>query len=313
MAPPRTSRPHPISASDEGRPGLSPVAGGDTVVGRVGRPLKSRVLAWLVEEPTVIFAILLNTVALFMLLYVEPGSGQYDLWFGVDYGCVIFFIVEASLKIYRDHFRGYWSSGWNRFDFAIVVVSLPVLATPIIDLHAFSGVLILRVGRLFRIFRLLRFIPDGQRMVAGIVRSLKASIGVFLALVLVNFILAMGACMLFRELSPEYFGDPVTSLYSMFQVFTVEGWYEIPNLLAERADGQAWATFARIYFVLSVLVGGILGLGLANAVFVDQMTVDNTDPLEARIDLLHEEMRRMREEMHALLSKRDGGEGEASE
>ena len=46
------------------------------------------------------------------------------------------------------------------------------------------------------------------------------------------------------------------------------------------------ATFARVYFVLAVSIGGLLGISLANAVFVDEMTLDNNDELEAKIDKL---------------------------
>ena len=47
-------------------------------------------------------------------------------------------------------------------------------------------------------------------------------------------------------------------------------------------------------FVLAVLIGGILGLSLANAVFVDEMMMDNTEVLERKIDALTEEVRRLR-------------------
>ena len=46
----------------------------------------------------------------------------------------------------------------------------------------------------------------------------------------------------------------------------------------------------RGYFVLAVLVGGILGLSLTNAVFVDEMTADNNDRLEQMVSDLREEL-----------------------
>ena len=47
----------------------------------------------------------------------------------------------------------------------------------------------------------------------------------------------------------------------------------------------------------SVLVGGFLGVALANAVFVDEMTMDNNDELERKIDTLTDEVRALREEI----------------
>ena len=60
----------------------------------------------------------------------------------------------------------------------------------------------------------------------------------------------------------------------------------------------------RGYFALSVLVGGILGLSLANAVFVDEMTADNTVKVEKMVLRLEQDIRNLRNERqqdHAIL------------
>lgn len=210
-----------------------------------------------------------------------------------------FYLLEALLKIFRFGWKGYWESGWNRFDFFVLLLSLPVLASPFLDLRQFAVATTLRLGRLFRLFRLLHFIPNRHHLADGVRRALKASIGVFLALGLVNVILAVGATMLFGNLAPEHFGDPATACYSIFKVFTVEGWYEIPELLGERAESPVMATVARLYFILCVSVGGILGLSIANAVFVDEMTMDNTNEIEEKIDALSDRL----DEIQRLLEK----------
>ena len=69
-------------------------------------------------------------------------------------------------------------------------------------------------------------------------------------------------------------------------MFTVEGWNEIPKLIAERMDNPVLEWVARFYFVSIVLIGGIFGMSLANAVFVDEMTMDNNEAIEAKIDTL---------------------------
>jgi voltage-gated sodium channel len=181
------------------------------------------------------------------------------------------------------------------------MLSMPALLAPFLDLGQFAFVLILRLGRLFRLFRVLRFIPNLDRMVTGARRALRASVGVFLALALINLILAVIATLLFRHLDPKHFGNPVTAGYTIFQVFTVEGWNEVAESLVSRteSDGEAVSlavVFAvRLFFVATVVVGGILGLSLANAVFVDQMLLDNHDALEAKVDRLMEEVRSLRE------------------
>jgi voltage-gated sodium channel len=262
----------------------------------------------LVSEKLVVGAIVLNTAALFVLASTDSDNPLHHVFFAVDYACVVFFILEAILKIGMNGFRAYWGSAWNRFDFTVVVLSLPVLVEPLdfCSTGPFAVVLVLRVGRLFRLFRALRFIPNRDHLITGVKRALKASVGVFIALALVNIIFAIGAAMLFRESAPELFGNPALAIYSTFKVFTIEGWWEIPDAIAAGAGDPAVGVLARIFFVVAVLVGGIIGLSLANAVFVDEMTMDNTNKLEDKVDALLDEMRALREELRSV--RRDPGE-----
>ena len=75
-------------------------------------------------------------------------------------------------------------------------------------------------------------------------------------------------------------------------MFTVEGWNEIPLLIAEATKAEGFENAAliagatRFYFILVVLIGGIFGMSLANAIFVDEMTSDNNKSLEDKIDML---------------------------
>jgi voltage-gated sodium channel len=269
-----------------------------------------RLIRYFIDERLVIAVILLNAVSLFLGDY-EYGSAQNPFWSAVDYGCVIYFVVETAIKIGVAGWRGYWRNNWNKFDFVIIVISAPALATPWVALSWSSNFTVLRLLRLFRLFRLFRFIPGRDHLAAGIVRSLKASVGVMLGVILVNVIMALGAVVLFGGGGDDpYFGTPWKACFSMFQVFTVEGWYEVPNHIADQTDSEAWGAFARVYFVLAVFGGGILGLSLVNAVFVDQMTADNTDPLEDRIDRIMDELRSLRAEVRALHGLPPGAEGD---
>jgi voltage-gated sodium channel len=257
----------------------------------------------LVSDRLVMAVIVLNAIALVLHEMAHPGSPLANLWFWIDYVCVIFFLAEALIKISGEGWSRYWANGWNKFDFTVVVLSLPALLGPFLDVSQFAFVLILRLGRLFRLFRVLRFIPNLDHLVTGVRRALRASIGVFLALVLINLILAVMATLLFRDLDPEHFGDPISSGYSIFQVFTVEGWNDIAERIEERAESNSSVNAnllvagTRAFFVAAVLIGGILGLSLANAVFVDEMMMDNTEALERKVDSLTEEIRRLRDDL----------------
>lgn len=258
---------------------------------------------FLIQESTVLFMIVLNAGALFFNAFpvIREMAGGHDtrnVLFWIDYLCVIYFLVEAFLKIRLDGWKTYWLSGWNRFDFLVVLGSMPSLLDPWIDFKGFSVILVLRLARLFRFFRVFRFIPNGNMIWDGIVRALRVSVAVMMMLFTLNLIFGLGATMLFSELPnhEKYFGDPITSMYSMFKVFTVEGWYNVPDELAEGSKSMFWTVAVRTYFVVAVIVGGVVGLSLTNAVFVNEVTAGNTHRLAETIQALKSEIERFREQ-----------------
>ncbi|MEZ4707068.1 MAG: ion transporter [Caldilineaceae bacterium] len=264
----------------------------------------------LIGEPTVVGVITLNAVVLFLDAF--PGIHvSFGLWLEwIDYVCIVYFIFEALLKIGLLGFKDYWSSGWNRFDFVIMLASLPLLLNLPFEPDSsriYAIPTLLRMGRFLRFVRVMRFVPNASHIGKGVMRALQASVGVFLVLFVLNLTLAVGATMLFGGLenAEEYFGNPLISFYSLFKVFTVEGWYEIPDTLAASGASPGWILILRIYFVVAVLVGGILGLSLANAVFVDEMTTDNTDQLEQMVAELRQELQTFRAEVRQLLQSRN--------
>ncbi|MFN0247030.1 MAG: ion transporter [Kofleriaceae bacterium] len=257
-------------------------------------------------------SILLGTVAMLAFGFTDPSTTAHDIWLAVDVVVVLYFVVEQLLKMQggRDV---YWATRWNRFDLLVTVLSLPVLVAPFAETDAFVGVPVLRLARLFRLFRLLRFVPDHAHLASGVKRAVRASVGVFLGIAIINFIFAMGGQILFGHVAPELFGDPARACYSMFRIFTIEGWHDIPETIA-RHSSDTWAVVARVYFGVAVLVGGILGLSLGNAVFVDQMMADNNDDVERdvvemtqQVRLLREEIRQLREQLGAAHPCPSGG------
>lgn len=261
-----------------------------------------RIANWIIDERVVAAVITLNAIVLFWLLSENPEA---DAHFGglawVDYVCVLFFIAEAATKIGTQGWDAYWRRGWNRFDFLVTVLSLPVLMAPVYgNLEAFNFFTIVRLGRLFRLFRVLRFIPHLPKLMSSVPRALLTSTGLLLALMLTIVILAMGATIFFGRYAPDDFGDPLSSMYSMFRVLTVEGWLELPQHIAGD-DQNSWiASFARFYFSLAVLIGGVFGMSLVTAVLVDELVMDNQDDLSEQLREMQEEIRALRNEVREM-------------
>ena len=256
------------------------------------------------KERNMLLAILLNAIIIFLLYFPQIEKGYphiYKYLEYLDYLFVIIFLIEAIVKLMALKPKNYFADKWNKFDFLIVLVSLPSLLTLVYPIIPHTSVLkILRLLRLVRLIRAMQFIPHMESILAGLGRALKASVFVMIALFFLNFMLALFTCHFYSHIAPEFFGDPLISSYTIFQFFTVEGWNEIPATIAERTDNNFIAGLSRFYFVLVVLAGGIFGMSLANAIFVDEMTIDNNRELEDKIDDLNSKV----EELKTLLQNR---------
>ncbi len=246
--------------------------------------------------------VILMNAAVVSLMYFPGYRNSFTLEI-LDNIFLLYFIVEALLKIYQLKPRQYFAIGWNRFDFVIVVGSLPSLFVYFLPVPNTSLLIILRLFRLIRLIRFIRFVPDLNKVMAGLGRALRASLFVLLALVVLNFLLAIFTCHFYAEIAPEYFGDPFISAYSIFQMFTVEGWNDIAGDVIENTESQLVIGITRLYFVLVVLLGGVFGLSLANAVFVDEMTMDNNLLLEEKIDLLQKEIAELKDMVRSQSAK----------
>lgn len=204
----------------------------------------------------------------------------------LDFLFTILFTFELFVKISTYGFKRYWSRGWNKTDLIIVVAAWLSVFQFILskDYESLSFILSFRAIRIFKSFRLIRFVPNVAEIIAGVKKAIKASYIVVIAFVILLFIVSTLTCALFKNIAPEYFETPITSLYAIFRLFTIEGWYEIPDLIASRVQSSCVGFFVKLYFVTFLFVGGILGLSIINSIFVDAMVSDNNDELNKKVD-----------------------------
>ncbi len=260
-------------------------------------------LSRIVDERIVLGVIAFNMAIVFARAFPAVARSQVDFPLAaLDYACLVYFFVEILLKIGLTGWSVFWNRNMNRFDFIIVAVSVPALLSPFMQMDDLSWLLVLRGFRLFRFLRVLRFIPNADRVWAGVMRALRASVGLIFALTLYNLVLGLMAAHLFADISPEHFGDPLISIYTIFKVFTVEGWFDVPDAVA-KSHGGTVAWMVRAFFVWAVVTGGLLGLSLTNAVLVDEMVMDNNNELEEQVGALSVQLERIEAKLDQMTAR----------
>ena len=209
-------------------------------------------------------------VIIFSALLV--GSTTYDLdpQFSIilsylDYAVTIFFVVELSIRFLGEEKKSeFLKDGWNLFDTIIVTVSL-------IPMGAGNSALLLRLLRIFRVLRLISFIPELRILIESLLKSLPRIGYVCLLLFIIIYIYAAFGSILFAEADPSRWKDVGTAVITLVQVMTLSSWEQVMLPMQERF----W--WAWVYFYTFIALGAITLLNLIIAVLVDVMSQAKED------------------------------------
>jgi voltage-gated sodium channel len=202
---------------------------------------------------TIIGLILVNAAVLGMETSPTLVAQYGPLLRTIDQAILAIFVVELALRIAA--FRGrFFQDPWSLFDTAIVAIAL-VPAN-----EAFS---VLRALRVLRVLRLISAFPQLRKVLEGLVAAIPGlgSIGAVLAIF--QYVFAVMAAKLFGQQYPELFGDLFVSLFTLFQIMTLDGWSEI----VRRIDTTH--PYAGVFFVSYILLSTFTVLNLLIAVMVN--------------------------------------------
>jgi len=198
------------------------------------------------------------------------------------------FAAELLLRffVYRSRF---FHDPWRVFDFGVVGIALMPAS------GAFS---VLRALRVLRVLRLVPLVPAMRGVVGALLTALPGMASIMGLMALVLYVSAVLATQLFGGIAPEYFGSLSASLFTLFQVMTVEGWPDIARAV------MAQSRYAWIFFVVYLLIATFMVLNLFIAVVVNAMqarvTADIKGDGEEHTRLILDEVRGLRQEIEAL-------------
>ena len=193
----------------------------------------------------------------------------------LDTVCLCIFIVELLLKLFAYRIT-FFKSGWNIFDFLIVVISLAPNA------QIFS---VLRALRIFRVLRVVSAAPRLRRVVEGFITALPGMASVFLLMAIIFYIGAVITTRLFGASFPQWFGSLGLSAYSLFQIMTLESW----SMGIVRPVMEVYP-FAWVFFVPFIMVTTFAVVNLIVGLIVNSMQDAHQEEENERTDVHREEV-----------------------
>ena len=125
---------------------------------------------------------------------------------------------------------------------------------------------ILRALRILRVLRLISVVPQMRRVVQALVTAIPGLLSIVALISLIFYISAVLATNLFGSEFEEWFGTIGASMYSLFQIMTLESWSMGIVRPVMRVYPYAW-----IFFVPFIMVTSFAVINLFIGVIVDAM------------------------------------------
>jgi voltage-gated sodium channel len=214
--------------------------------------------------------IVLNAIA----IAVESYSGAIfeniivqDLLLVVDDGFIAIFCAELAMKIYVQREK-FLRNGWNIFD---VVVILPAL---IPDIQVLSAARVLRVLQLLLLLSKFASIRD---LTLAMLSAVRDAAGIGVIIVLLTYIFGAFSYSLFKDVSPQQFGDIGRAMYTLFRAVAFFEAAGIVDGMAERQTLCALIIFP-FHAIMTYLV-----MNFFVAIAMHYLSVTINDRSRARI------------------------------
>ncbi len=278
-----------------------------SILATAAAPLRSR-LRDLLERPgtqrTIMALILVNAALLGLETWPAAKLAAGGLIGTLDRVLLTVFVVEIAARLVV-HRAAFWRDPWSVFDFVVVAIALVPASGPLA---------VLRALRVLRVLRLLTLVPSMRRVVGALLAAIPGLGSIALVLLILYYVFAVIATNLFAVTYPDWFGHIGRSLYTLFQIMTLESWS-----MGIARPVMAQFPYAWLFFVVFILVATFTMLNLFIAIIVNAMQRysdgeskgDTADQGEADV---REELRALRvqiERLSASLAAHGGREGVA--
>jgi voltage-gated sodium channel len=243
----------------------------------------------LVESKTfknfILAVILINGITMGMETYPSIHNNYFSVLHYFDYLVIAIFTIEIILRIYA-HRISFFKDGWSLFDLSIVIISM---------FPANSVFEIFRILRVFRLLRVVTIVPQMRKIVLALASVIPGMASIAGLMAILFYISAILATQIFGERFPEWFGTMGHSLYTLFQIMTLESWSMGIVRPIMNVYPYAWLFFIPFIFIVTFIM-----INLIVAVVVDAMNQLGEDK-DAEVELVSkEELSNLQKEIQEL-------------
>jgi voltage-gated sodium channel len=208
-------------------------------------------------ELFVITIIVLSALLIGAKTYNIPPTALEALKF-LDWFITLIFLFEILVRFTAEKNKKlFFTKAWNVFDTAIVIVSL----VPIEDSEL---ALVGRLIRIFRVMRMVSFVPELRLLLNSLLRALPQLGYVVLLMFIIFYIYAAIGSSFFATINPVLWGDIAISMLTLFRVMTFEDWTDVMYEVME-VHSLGWVYFLSFIFLttfafLNMVIGIVVNV-----------------------------------------------------
>jgi voltage-gated sodium channel len=170
-----------------------------------------------------------------------------------EFGPIILMLDQAILAVFVFELLGkfayrrlaFFRDGWNWFDLIVVGIALVPAAGPLA---------VLRTLRVLRLLRLLSVVPSMRAVIEGLFRALPGMGSIAALISLIFYVGSVLATNLYGRDFQDWFGKIGASMYSLFQIMTLESWSMGIVRPVMEVHPWAWAFFVPFILVTTFAV-----------------------------------------------------------
>ncbi|RTE86644.1 MULTISPECIES: ion transporter [Gammaproteobacteria] len=209
-------------------------------------------------ETVVISIIVLSALMVGAKTYDEVS--RFDSALNIlDWAVTLFFLFEITIRIMAERrFIDFFKSGWNIFDFVIVVASL-------MPVDQSQTVLLARLLRVFRVLRLVSMVPELRLLMNAFLKALPRMTYVALFMFIIFYIYGAIGSFIFQDINPFYWENISIAMLTLFRVATFESWTAIMY------ETMAVYPMSWLYYVSFIFISAFIFLNMMIGIVLEVM------------------------------------------
>lgn len=189
----------------------------------------------------------------------------------LDEVMLIIFVIELVLRICAKGLK-FFRDPWGLFDFLVVGITL---------VPSNEALSVLRALRVLRVFRTVSTVPRLRRIVAALLHAIPGVGAIIALLLLVFYVFSVITTTIFGQDFPEWFGNMGASMFTLFQIMTLESW--AMGIVRPVMEVYPWSW---VLFVTFLMLASFTVLNLFIAVIIDSMQSLNEEKQSGEGDKL---------------------------